>query len=80
MIGILRKFVEDLFKYASTVPFYEAIVHGLPGAKTFRKITPLNSSLGDVKDRIHECPVLQHSGAAWAAAFCRQKSFDPRPL
>ena len=71
-----QRFV-DAFPDAATRPVRETIVDVVPRAKALREITPGNSGLRAIQDRLDEFPVAEVRASA---LLCRQYCLEALPL
>jgi len=54
MVSILPKLVEYLPEDSLAIPARELVVNGVPWPESLRQVSPRDTCLGDVEDRVHE--------------------------
>jgi hypothetical protein len=80
MVGILPKLVEYLSENSLAIPARELVVNGVPWPKSFRQVSPRDTCLSDVEDRVHERAVAQICWSTTPTCLRWQQRFDPGPL
>jgi len=80
VVGAFLKLVEDPPEDPFAIPARELVVNGVPWTESLRQVSPRNSRLGDVEDRVHEGAVGQIGWSTTPTRLGRQQGFDPSPF